>query len=419
MRAPFQARTDADAAQTDSAGTVARKRVLADNRPEAVAQRKLAGMMNDSPGVSQLRAQGDAVRNSPRMAAQRRQMHALFGGAIVQRQRAGVSSALVIQRQGHTDEWNNYTRAADAKISPGGGVSQDDLNRINPLIQQHIRSAADRYKDVHISYGSVIVISSPKALFHFSIDPKDATHSHFTFETYAAGRWLNDAAVWQSDAVKDVVSSPADSRQWLLEREGERGMKDRLVKALESRYANALHRNVQDADVDEIIAGELAKHDVMKDLNQRGGDDPNPITNAVPKKSASDAHWRAPPDQQVMPANTQPAPQDIQAVWTTMQQNLQARVNAAPPAKAAEVQSLCAEIVAQTDRILQLGAMIYRRLPGTAANTTLAMFSEAQSNRITAGTDSLDRRENAIRLMDNNPHRVGYQNGVAVVGDWA
>ncbi|MGK5011308.1 eCIS core domain-containing protein [Janthinobacterium sp. MDB2-8] len=82
MQAPLQARNDSDAAQTDIARTVAQKRVLTDNRPEAVAQRKLAEMMNNSPRVLQQRALSATIHNSPRMVAQRHEMNALFGGAI-------------------------------------------------------------------------------------------------------------------------------------------------------------------------------------------------------------------------------------------------------------------------------------------------------------------------------------------------
>lgn len=82
MHAPLQARNNSDAAQTDTAKTVAQKRVLAENRPEAVAQRKLAEMMNNSPRVLQQRALSDAIFNSPRMVVQRHKINALFGGAV-------------------------------------------------------------------------------------------------------------------------------------------------------------------------------------------------------------------------------------------------------------------------------------------------------------------------------------------------
>jgi hypothetical protein len=82
MQAPLQARNNSDAAQTDTARTVAQKLVLADNRPEAVAQRKLAEMMNNSPRGLQQRALSDAIHNSPRIVAQRHEMNALFGGVV-------------------------------------------------------------------------------------------------------------------------------------------------------------------------------------------------------------------------------------------------------------------------------------------------------------------------------------------------
>ena len=80
MQAPLQARNDSEAAQTDIART--QKRVLADNRPEAVAQRKLAEMMNNGPRALQQRALSNAIHSSPRMVAQRHAMNALFGRAV-------------------------------------------------------------------------------------------------------------------------------------------------------------------------------------------------------------------------------------------------------------------------------------------------------------------------------------------------
>lgn len=71
MKTPLQTRNNAKAFQMDPARTVTQKRGLADKRPEAVAQRKLAEMMNNSPRVLQQRALSDALHNSPRMVAQR------------------------------------------------------------------------------------------------------------------------------------------------------------------------------------------------------------------------------------------------------------------------------------------------------------------------------------------------------------
>lgn len=61
MRAPLQSRSDPDAVQIKSA-SMAR---LVDNRPTAVAQRKLGEMIDNSPRVLQQRALGDAVRGGP------------------------------------------------------------------------------------------------------------------------------------------------------------------------------------------------------------------------------------------------------------------------------------------------------------------------------------------------------------------
>jgi hypothetical protein len=68
MQAPLEARSASDAAQTDTARTVAEKPVLADNRPDAVAQRKLRVTMNNSSRVLQQRALSDAVHNRHQVA---------------------------------------------------------------------------------------------------------------------------------------------------------------------------------------------------------------------------------------------------------------------------------------------------------------------------------------------------------------
>jgi hypothetical protein len=92
MQAPLQARNDSDAAQTDTAKTVAQTRVLAENRPEAVAQHKLAEIITGSPRVLQQRALSDAICNNPRMVAQRREMNALFGGMLRPHEDGAMSS---------------------------------------------------------------------------------------------------------------------------------------------------------------------------------------------------------------------------------------------------------------------------------------------------------------------------------------
>jgi hypothetical protein len=71
MQAPLETRSSSDAAQTDTARAVAEKPVIADNRREAVAQRKLSETMNNSPRVLQQRASSDAVQNRRPVVAQR------------------------------------------------------------------------------------------------------------------------------------------------------------------------------------------------------------------------------------------------------------------------------------------------------------------------------------------------------------
>lgn len=82
MQAPLQARDDSDAVQTKTARTATQERRLVDNRPMAVAQCKLAEMMNNSPRALQLRALSNAVHNAPQMVAQRHEMNALSGWAV-------------------------------------------------------------------------------------------------------------------------------------------------------------------------------------------------------------------------------------------------------------------------------------------------------------------------------------------------
>ncbi|WP_240162241.1 DUF4157 domain-containing protein [Glaciimonas sp. PAMC28666] len=112
MKAPLQAPVQedqtrqSDMAQRASTMQTTRDGGFVDNRPVAVAQRKLqeminnsprmlqqkafADMINNSPRVLQQKAQMDAIQNSPRMVAQRQKMDALFGGPV-QRQEDQVS----------------------------------------------------------------------------------------------------------------------------------------------------------------------------------------------------------------------------------------------------------------------------------------------------------------------------------------
>lgn len=73
MQAPLQARNPADAAQTDTSRTIAQERLLADDQPQAVAQRKLAEMINNSPQVLRQRALSKVIHNSAPIVAQRKE----------------------------------------------------------------------------------------------------------------------------------------------------------------------------------------------------------------------------------------------------------------------------------------------------------------------------------------------------------
>lgn len=127
MQAPLQTRNDSDAAQTDTARTVAQKRVLADQRPEAMAQRKLAEMMNNSPRVLQQRALNDAIHNSPRMVAQRHEMNALFGGAVKpQGDGAMPAEASLAQREEKTNK-TGLPNQLKSGIESLSGMSMDHV----------------------------------------------------------------------------------------------------------------------------------------------------------------------------------------------------------------------------------------------------------------------------------------------------
>jgi hypothetical protein len=82
MQAPLQSRNESDAVETKPRQAATQERTLVDNRPAALAQRKLADMIQDGPAVRQQRALRDAFHDSPRLAAQGRKMHALFGGTV-------------------------------------------------------------------------------------------------------------------------------------------------------------------------------------------------------------------------------------------------------------------------------------------------------------------------------------------------
>lgn len=93
MQAPLRAKNDADATQTDGAATAAPKRGLTDKRPEAVAQRRLAGLINDSQRGLRQRALSDTMDNSPRVAQlkARQQIMDSSPAAVLQRKTVDVA----------------------------------------------------------------------------------------------------------------------------------------------------------------------------------------------------------------------------------------------------------------------------------------------------------------------------------------
>ncbi|MDM5178922.1 DUF4157 domain-containing protein [Massilia sp. DJPM01] len=94
MQAPLQSRDDSDAVQTKTASTATQERMFVDDRPAAVAQRKLADMMNNSPHVLQQRALGAAIQNSPQLAAQRHKINALFSGTVQRHEHDSIPAQL-------------------------------------------------------------------------------------------------------------------------------------------------------------------------------------------------------------------------------------------------------------------------------------------------------------------------------------
>jgi len=76
-----------------------------DNRPTALAQRKLAETMKHSPRVLQQRALSNAIHNTPQMMVQRHEMNALFGGAV--RPQGGGAMSAELSPAPRADKPNN------------------------------------------------------------------------------------------------------------------------------------------------------------------------------------------------------------------------------------------------------------------------------------------------------------------------
>jgi hypothetical protein len=203
MQAPLQARNGSDATQTDTARTVTQKRLLADNRPEAVASRKLAEMMNNSPRVLQQRALSDAIHNSPRMVAQRHQMNALFGGAVKpQGDRAMPAEASPVQRE---EKPNNTGLPNQLKsgIESLSGMSMDHVkvhyNSDKPAqLQAHAYAQGG---EIHVGPGQ------EKHLPHEAWHVVQQAHGRVRATIQMAGVGINDDGDLEREA--DVMGARA------------------------------------------------------------------------------------------------------------------------------------------------------------------------------------------------------------------
>lgn len=127
MQELLQASNDSDAAQADTARTVAQQRVLADDRPEAVAQRKVAEMTYNSPRVLQQRALSGAIQGSPRMLAQRYEVNALFDGTVnLQGDNAMPAEVSRVQRDEKTNK-TGLPNLLKSGIESLSGMSMDHV----------------------------------------------------------------------------------------------------------------------------------------------------------------------------------------------------------------------------------------------------------------------------------------------------
>jgi hypothetical protein len=155
MQAPLHAKNDSDAAQTDTARTVAQKVVLADDSREAMGQPNMAEMRNNGPRVLQQQALSDAMHNSPRMVAQRHDMNAHFGEPVKQQ---GTGAAPVESSRVQREEKPNNTGLPNqlkSGIESLSGMSMDHVkvhyNSDKPAqLQAH---AYAQGRDIHLAPG--------------------------------------------------------------------------------------------------------------------------------------------------------------------------------------------------------------------------------------------------------------------------
>jgi hypothetical protein len=127
MHAPIQAGVDSKAIPKAPARAYAQKQDLLNTRPEAVAQRELAEMMSNSPRVLQLFALSKTIHNSPRMAAQRREVNALIG-MTVQPPKDGAVPAKSSQMQPEVKPKNaGLPDQVKSEMQPDSDMSMDHV----------------------------------------------------------------------------------------------------------------------------------------------------------------------------------------------------------------------------------------------------------------------------------------------------
>lgn len=152
LHAPRQAKEQFAAAHSNTARTAAQGRGLADKRPEAVAQRKLAAMIDDSPRVLQQQALSKAIRGNAWKAGQRDEQAG--NGALPAQLKSGIES-LSGMRMDHVKVHYNsakpaqlhahaYAQGSEIHLGPGQEkhlpheawhVVQQAQGRVRPTMQ--------------------------------------------------------------------------------------------------------------------------------------------------------------------------------------------------------------------------------------------------------------------------------------------
>jgi hypothetical protein len=275
MQAPLQARNDSDAAQTDTAGTVAQKRGLADNRPEAMAQRKLAEMMNDSPRVSQKRALGDAIRNSPRVEAQRHEPNAFVGGAVKpQGDGALPAEASLAQREEKTND-TGLPAQLKSGIENLSGLSMDHV-QVHYDSPQPARLDAHAYaqgSDIHLAPGQERHL--PHEAWHVVQQAQGRVRPTLQMKDGAAVN-DDDTLEREADLLGQRAAQPGATAP-TLNTGGSTGLAGSVVQ----RKITIGKRGADKAMTSKEMVGELWKHNVVVGTRERAVLDQLDTDNAI------------------------------------------------------------------------------------------------------------------------------------------